>query len=88
MKCLCAGCTREREKLGGYQPCSNTKTPPAVNSIWIHHNGNRYRVIFIANQESTQEKYPLTIVYENIKNGTVWTRPVNDWHRSFKMISI
>lgn len=30
-----------------------------------------------------EEKYPLTVVYRNIINGTVWARRADDWLRSF-----
>jgi hypothetical protein len=30
-----------------------------------------------------EERYPLTVVYQTVANGNVWTRPLSDWHRSF-----
>lgn len=56
-----------------------------IGSVWWHTNGNRYRVVALAN-EHTQlpEKYPVTVVYEGFSNGCIWARPLSDWHRSMK----
>lgn len=59
---------------------------PEINSLWQHYNGVKYEVIHLANLDTTdEEKYPITVVYQGI-NGKVWTRPLKDWHRSFKQI--
>ena len=58
---------------------------PAVKSIWRHRNGNEYRVIGITNLPG-DEKYPTTVVYQNVKNGTLWSRRADDWHRSFTLV--
>lgn len=59
---------------------------PEIKSLWEHYNGLKYEVINLANVDSTdQEKYPETVVYQGI-NGKVWTRPLKEWHRSFKQI--
>jgi len=50
---------------------------------WIHRNGQRYRVLLLTNQQSTQASYPVTVVYQNTSNLTTWSRPLSDWHRSF-----
>jgi hypothetical protein len=53
------------------------------NTVWKHHNGNLYRVLFLTNiTEEPEERYPLTVVYENVNNGTRWSRRADDWHRS------
>ena len=56
---------------------------PAIGSVWRHTNGNLYRVIALANYLSTKPEYPPTVVYQNIDNHTVWSRPDADWLRSF-----
>ena len=53
-----------------------------VGSLWHHKNGNKYEVITIANSETKTDRYPVTVVYKNIDNGTIWSRPLSDWHRS------
>lgn len=53
-----------------------------IASIWTHRNGNDYSVVMIANLLDTAD-YPKTIVYRNIKNGTLWARRYDDWYRSF-----
>lgn len=58
---------------------------PEVLSMWNHTNGSQYRVINITNLKASAEnalKYPPTVVYEN-SNGDLWSRNLDDWHRSF-----
>lgn len=59
---------------------------PAVGSEWYHHNGNRYRVILLSNlRPERQNKYPLTISYQNTKNNEVYSRKFSLWHRSMTL---
>lgn len=52
---------------------------------WKHRNGNVYEVLMVANEQTAMpDRYPVTVVYQNIENGTVWSRPLSDWERSFK----
>lgn len=55
---------------------------PKQFSRWQHRNGNTYLVLVITNLLDTTD-YPMTVVYQNDENGTMWSRPVRDWHRSF-----
>lgn len=59
---------------------------PKIWSLWQHKNGIIYRVINLANMASTNEHYPKTVVYENVQTGSVWSRPLDSWHRSFTHI--
>lgn len=53
-----------------------------LRSRWTHSNGNTYTVFLITNEHSeNQERYPTTVVYIDC-NGTTWSRPLSDWHRS------
>ena len=52
---------------------------------WLHNNGNEYKVLLIANYNSTNSKYPKTVVYRG-PNGRIWSRLLSDWHRSFTLI--
>jgi len=55
----------------------------SLGSLWAHRNGNKYKVIALANTRTERPKeYPVTVVYENINNGAVWCRKLSDWHRS------
>jgi len=54
---------------------------------WAHYNGQRYSVLLLTNQQSTQERYPVTVVYQNVDNLTTWSRPLSDWHRSFTLVA-
>lgn len=53
--------------------------------IWRHRNGNKYIVVMITNIPD-EEKYPKTIVYMNVNNGSHWSRKYSDWHRSFTFV--
>lgn len=54
---------------------------------WQHRNENIYRILLLTNEHSKQARYPVTVVYQNVANLTVWSRPLDDWHRSFKLLS-
>lgn len=60
-----------------------------INSRWRHYNGAEYKVIVIANNQgddkTKRDKYPPTVVYQGT-NGKYWARPMDDWHRSMKLI--
>jgi len=59
--------------------------PPTVGSTWDHVNGNVYEVLLLANLNTERPRqYPVTVVYRNTANGTVWSRPLSDWHRSMR----
>jgi hypothetical protein len=51
-------------------------------SKWRHRNGQVYEIVFLVNLPG-DDRYPLTVVYQNIDNGTRWVRRADDWHRSF-----
>ncbi len=58
--------------------------PPELGTVWKHTNGNIYRVIMITNIKTVRPiQYPVTVVYENTDTGTLWSRPVEQWYRSF-----
>lgn len=54
---------------------------PHVGSKWQHRNGNIYTVTGYANEKTTTDKYPVTVIYQG-ENGNIWCRPMSDWHRS------
>lgn len=61
--------------------------PPVIpRSLWQHRNGQIYSVFAIANKDSTNPKYPVTVVYVNVHTRTIWTRPLSDWHRSMTLL--
>lgn len=63
------------------EPAAESITAPARGSTWSHYNGVLYHVLYVANEHSTNSRYPRTVVYEGA-NGHVWARPLADWHRS------
>lgn len=57
--------------------------PPVPYSLWRHRNGNEYVVLMLTNLGSTRtDKYPPTVVYRGVTNGGLWSRRLDDWHRS------
>ncbi len=61
--------------------------PPIPGDVYEHNNGNRYKIVMLTNLRTERPKqYPVTAVYQNVTNGTVWSRPVNDWARSFTLL--
>lgn len=58
---------------------------PKEGSVWRHRNGAKYAVLMIANSESQNPEYPLTVVYRNVTNGKVWSRPASEWLRSMSL---
>lgn len=62
-----------------------TKLESMQKTKWQHTNGNVYEVVMLANEATEQpERYPVTVVYRNVDNGTLWSRALSDWERSFK----
>jgi len=62
---------------------------PTPVSVWRHTNGTTYFVVAIANKESKDPiKYPKTVVYRNMDTFTWYSRPLDDWHRSFEEIEV
>lgn len=54
-------------------------------SVWRHHSGRLYMVLFLANEiEGTEEqrrKYPCAVVYRDMRNGNIFAAPRADWDR-------
>lgn len=46
---------------------------PTAGDIWRHANGCEYEIDKVANQYSTREEYPATVVYQG-ENGKVWAK--------------
>lgn len=65
------------------------QSQPKVGTIWQHYNGQQYLVLMIANEMSTNpDKYPPSVVYQNVVTLTVWCRPVSDWARSLTPVEL
>ena len=56
-----------------------------MDGIYQHTNGGEYTIVMLTNEKSTSDKYPPMVVYKTIANGNVWSRPINDWDRSFTL---
>ena len=54
---------------------------PEEGSMWLHHSGRPYRVLFIANDtDNPKPDYPPMVVYEGA-NKRRWAGRLDDWHR-------
>lgn len=58
---------------------------PDHGSRWQHYNGAKYTVLTCTN-EPNDERYPTMIVYQG-DNGKIWSRRVDDWHRSMTLLN-
>lgn len=45
------------------------------DQVYQHINGNTYKVLFLANENTQREDYPVHVVYQG-KNGLIWTKPL------------
>lgn len=64
---------------------SESRIKPFNGDIWKHHNDLQYRVIGIANKED-KPPYPADVVYENTKNGNLYTKRLSLWHSKMTFI--
>ncbi|MEE8608958.1 MAG: hypothetical protein V3S55_15245 [Nitrospiraceae bacterium] len=55
---------------------------PKAGQTWVHRNGIPYVVLFITNTEHETPSHPPDVIYVGM-NGSWWSRPLSDWHRSF-----
>lgn len=60
---------------------------PEVGSIWQHKTRGQLYVVEQTANHLDDAKFPLTVVYRNTYNDTVWTRLASDWLRSFTLHS-
>jgi hypothetical protein len=61
-----------------------TQEAPEVHSKWVHYKSKQvYVVCAITNTAHPSDNYPVTVVYKNKLNETLWSRKLSDWHRSF-----
>lgn len=53
---------------------------PLRGSSWRHHSGETYVVLMMTNVEpGRQEDFPTTVVYQNLRSGKRYSRPLRDW---------
>jgi hypothetical protein len=55
------------------------------HSIWRHHSGRIYRVLFLTNTAGDGVRYPYEVVYKG-PGGRRWTGRLDDWHRRMTRI--
>lgn len=68
-------------------PGNPAPAAPAPYSVWRHRNGNEYVVILLTNCGSVRaDKYPPTVVYRNAHHGALYSRRLDDWHRSMTFV--
>lgn len=48
-----------------------------IGKVYEHYKGNSYKVIAIAKHSETTDEM---VVYQSIKDGQVWVRPLSMWN--------
>lgn len=57
---------------------------PVPGTEVTHHKGAKYRVKEYANlRTKNPEEFPVTVVYQNLRDGSVWSRPVEEFRDKF-----
>jgi hypothetical protein len=64
-----------------------TLHPVIPGTKWKHYKSQmQYVVLALTNEHSTDlERYPVEVVYSG-PNGRVWSRRLDDWHRSMEHV--
>lgn len=63
--------------------CAPSPTKPGLYTVWDHKSGRQYMVLGFASEESTDDRYPVTVIYAD-RDGKVWSRPLARWDESMK----
>lgn len=58
---------------------------PAIGNLYRHHKGADYVVVDIANVDSTNPDYPVTVIYKGI-NGKTWAKPLHNFVQKMTFI--
>ncbi|MBI1207430.1 MAG: hypothetical protein GC191_09085 [Azospirillum sp.] len=58
---------------------------PSTGQNWRHSSGRIYTVLMLTNTDGTNDRYPISVVYQQVESRPVWSRPLSDWHRSFTL---
>lgn len=52
--------------------------------MWVDINGGLYKVAMLVNMNSeNHEEFPPSVVYIQIKDATVWCKPITQWRNIF-----
>jgi hypothetical protein len=65
----------------------NIEELPKIGSTYRHNNGNTYKVILIANIDSNNEQYPITIIYEGYSNHKIWAKTLDNFLLKMSLIN-
>jgi len=58
-----------------------------VGEVYVHSKGTMYKVLLFTNVNTMDpKKYPETVVYQNVINYRIYSRPTSDWFRSMKKV--
>lgn len=72
-------------KLLGEDAAPAPAVPEEWRGTWRHTNGNKYKVLQLANTDSDNQRYPLLVIYQG-ENGKLWARRADEWHRSMTLV--
>lgn len=64
---------------------------PKVGTLWCHARGGVYKVRAVTNQHADgghAGDWPVTVVYQNIGDKRIWSRPLSEWLARMKPIEL
>lgn len=58
---------------------------PEIGSLWVHRDKGTLYVVYDYTNEATErpDKYPVSISYLRLEDGTKWSRSLDLWHDSY-----
>ncbi len=85
---ICKKC--HREVLSSFNCLCSDKAEMHINipvsgEWYIHRNGNIYEVILLANEQSKNDLYPITVVYKG-KNDLIWAKELSNFNLKMRKI--
>ena len=75
------------ETIETLEPLPHRDEWPMPRSIWKHHSGRRYKVVMLANMDTTQpDRYPVHVVYVGVANGKAWTKTLTNFYKTMEPV--
>jgi len=58
-----------------------------ASDIWVHHRGEKYQLLHLANWFATKEGFVPTAVYQPLGGGIVYSRPYSEFIERFTPVN-
>lgn len=55
------------------------RLPRVPKGYYRHYKGGHYKVLYMSRHSETLE---WMVVYRSLNRGTIWARPLEEWHKS------